>query len=450
MKNRFLFLLSIIIPVLFFACQDKYLTATIFSATGTLQNEANGDCLPKTIVGTYIAGKELGDSNYLFVTVDVKTDGNYSIKTNEVNGYSFSAGGVFTGTGRKQIRLAAKGKPLTAGTNDLTVSFDSSVCHIKITVTAAGGNPTVAAFTLAGSPTSCLNATVAGTYAKGASLDTSNKVTLGVNVTTTGAYSFSTNTVNGYTFSATGSFTATGNQVVVLTATGKPLANGTDNFTVSGAASFCSFPVTVMVPLAVSNNDLFPLTYGTYATYGDDITANPADTMKRMFIDSVFTNGNLYYIQEEQHKLGTPTQFLYRKAANVYYEYASVDKYTSSFKYSPEMKKDLPVLKDNLATGDTWSSDEYSGNASFGQKILFKYDMFCIAGNVAATVNGKTFANVCKIVIAPQIRSDVFYPFNSTGEKIELWYAKGVGLIYSKKTNNFSTFEWFIRSWLVK
>jgi hypothetical protein len=449
MKNSFLFCLSIIIPVLFFSCQDKYLTASTLNATGTLKNDANGDCLPKTIVGTYIAGKELGDTNYLFVTVDIKTTGNYTIKTNEVNGYSFSTSGIFTGEGLKQIRLIAKGKPITTGTNDFAISFDTSTCHIKITVTGIGGTPQGAAFALTGAPSSCINAVVAGTYAKGASLDTSNKVTLGVNVTTAGTYSFSTNTVNGYKFSGSGTFTSTGIQNVVLTAAGKPVNNGTDNFTVTGGASFCGFPVTVLVPLTVSNNDLFPLTFGSYVTYGDDPSANPVDSMKRMIIDSVFTNGSLYYILEEKTKVGTPTQSLYRKAADVYYEYASVDKYTNSFKYSPEIKKDIPVLKDNLFTGDKWSTDEYIGTASFGQKIYFKYDLFCIAGNVAATVNGKTFGNVCKIVIAPQIRSDVFFPFNSTGERIELWYAKGIGLIYSKKTNNFSTFEWFARYWMI-
>lgn len=450
MKNSFLFCLSIILAVLLFSCQDKYLTASTLNATGTLKNDANGDCLPKTIVGTYIAGKELGDTNYLFVTVDVKTDGNYSIKTNEVNGYSFSASGVFTGTGLKQIRLTGKGKPVTAGTNDLTVSFDTSVCHIRITVTTVGGTPPVAAFTLTGSPSSCINAVVAGTYAKAASLDTSNKVTLGVNVTAVGSWSFSTNTVNGYKFAGSGTFATTGTQNIVLVATGKPVTNGTDNFTVTGGGSFCTFPVTVLVTLAVSNNDLFPLTFSSYATYGDDISANPADTMIRIIIDSVTTGGNFYYILEEKHKAGPPTQFLYRKAADTYYEYASVDKYTTSFKYSPEIKKDIPVLKDNLLTDDKWSSDEYTGTATFGQKLYFKYDFYCIAGNVAATVNGKTFGNVCKIVIAPQIRSEVYYPFNSTGERIELWYAKGVGLIYSKKTNNFGYVEWLIRYWMVK
>lgn len=448
MKNSIRFCLILLIPVLFFSCQDKYLTASALNATGTLKN-ANGDCLPKIIAGTYTAVRQLGDTNYLFITVDVVTTGNYSIKTNEVNGYSFGASGVFTGTGLKQIRLIAKGTPIAAGTNDFTVSFDTSTCHIKVTVSPVGGTTQAAAFTLTGSPTSCINAMVAGTYASSAPLDTSNKVTLGVNVTTAGTYTLSTNTINGYKFSGSGTFATTGVQNVVLVASGKPLANGTDNFTVSGSASFCNFPVAVLVPVAVSNNDLFPLTFNSYATYANDISASPTDTMKRIIIDSVFTNSNLYYILEEQYKTGTPVQSLYRKAANVYYEYASVDKYTSSFKYGPEIKKEIPVLKEGLITGDTWSSDEYSGTATFGQKIYFKYDFFCIAGNVAATINGKTFGNVCKIVIAPQIRSDVFYPFASTGERIELWYAKGVGLIYSKKTNSFSTSEWFIRHWLV-
>ncbi|MEO8173805.1 MAG: hypothetical protein ABI581_12005 [Sediminibacterium sp.] len=448
MKTSFRFYIFLILPALFFSCQKKYLTAIILNATGTLKT-SNGDCLPKTVGGTYIAGKQMGDTNFVFITVDIKTTGRYNIKTDEVNGYSFASAGELTQTGPKQIRLIAKGKPLVTGVNDFLVSFDTDTCHFKITVGQFGGSPPSAEFNLTGSPNSCINAVVTGAYANGNTLDTSNKVTLGVTVTTPGNYSFSTNTVNGYKFSVSGNFANSGQQNIVLVATGKPILNGTDNFTVSGGASFCSFPVTVLTPQVTLNNDLFPLTYGSYTTYGDAVP-NPVDSLKRTIIDSVVTNGSLYFILEEKSKVGTPTQSLYRKAANVYYEYASVDKYTSSFKYGPEIKKDIPVLKDSLTTGDTWSSDEYIGTATFGQKIYFKYDMFCIAGNVAATVNGKTFGNVCKIVIAPMIRSDVFFPFASTGERIELWYAKGVGLIYSKKTNTFSTFEWFLRYWMIK
>ncbi|MES2329755.1 MAG: hypothetical protein V4539_09140 [Bacteroidota bacterium] len=449
MKKSLLYY-SFLIPLLFFSCQDKYLPGILINATGTLKNDTNGDCLPKTIAGTYIAGKEPGDTNYLYVTVDVKTSGNYLIKTNEVNGYYFTGSGSFSRTGTAQVKLFAKGKPIAAGSNDFTVAFDTSKCHVTVTVVPATGSvvPT-ATYILAGTPGVCINAVVKGTYAKGALLDTSNKVVVSVSVSATGPYSITTNIVNGYRFSVSDTFKTTGIQNIVLAASGTPINNGTDKHVITAGSSTCNFPVDVLVPLAVLNNDLLPLTYGSYATYGDDITANPGDTMKRMIIDSVRTNGNLYYIQEEKHRAGLPVQYLYRKAGDTYYEYASVDKYTTSFKYGPQIKKDIPVLKDNLITGDKWSTDEYIGPADFGQTIYFKYDFSCIAGNTAATINGKTFGNVCKILIRPQIRSAVYYPYNTTGETIERWYAKGVGLIYSKMTNNFSKFEWFVRYWEV-
>ena len=55
-------------PVLFFAfmlfsCQYKYLMGYIPAAKGSLKSESTGDCLPKTIGGTYVAGKDLNDTN---------------------------------------------------------------------------------------------------------------------------------------------------------------------------------------------------------------------------------------------------------------------------------------------------------------------------------------------------------------------------------------------------
>jgi hypothetical protein len=242
MKNPSLFYLSVLIPLLFFSCQAKYVREGLRDATGSLQNDANGDCLPKTIAGTYNAGKELGDTNHLFITVDVQTTGNYDIKTNEVNGYSFSTSGTFTNIGLKQIRLVAKGKPLTAENDEFTVSFGSSVCRFKIPVDGVGAT---AVFSFTGSPSSCINADVEGGYTKTVPLDASNKVTLGVNVSAVGSYTVTTNTVNGYKFSGSGTFTKTGLQKIVLPGSGQPLASGTDNLTVAAGSSFCSFPVTV-------------------------------------------------------------------------------------------------------------------------------------------------------------------------------------------------------------
>ena len=71
--------------------------------------------------------------------MNVKSTGTYVIKTDAVNGYAFSSSGRFNAIGSNTVKLAGKGKPLAAGTNDFTVSFNTSVCHIKITVLPVGG-----------------------------------------------------------------------------------------------------------------------------------------------------------------------------------------------------------------------------------------------------------------------------------------------------------------------
>jgi hypothetical protein len=103
-----------------------------------------------------------------------------------------------------------------------------------------------AVFTLAGAPGGCTPATVAGTYTAGTALTSSNTVTISANVTTIGTYSVTTTAVNGMTFSATGAFTATGPQSVVLVGSGTPAtASATNTFT-PGSGSTCTFNINVL------------------------------------------------------------------------------------------------------------------------------------------------------------------------------------------------------------
>ncbi|HEU4860291.1 MAG TPA: hypothetical protein VFT15_10660, partial [Chitinophagaceae bacterium] len=69
----------------------------------------------------------------------------------------------------------------------------------------------------------CLGAVVSGTYYKDTAIKASNYVDVSVQVDTAGTYTISSDTVNGYYFKATGSFTGTGTQVVRLSGGGKPL-----------------------------------------------------------------------------------------------------------------------------------------------------------------------------------------------------------------------------------
>lgn len=445
MKFRLAICILLVI-VLYQSCQDKYPVNLVNPATGTLKQDSSGNCLPQQTAGVFTAGKTTNDSNFLQVTVNVKSTGTYSIRTNTVNGFSFSASGSFAATGLTSVKLYASGTPVTTGVNDFTVQFDTSVCHISITVVS---KESAAVYSFDGAPGTCANFILSGAYVKGVLLDTFFKVAVPVKVTTPGSYTISTNTVNGYAFAAKGIFTNTGAQTLYLYATGTPAAEGTDQFTVNGSNSSCGFQVPVVSAVAISNTDHFPLTGGSYWNYDD--LFNTGDTLSRTISDSLRMNGFLYKQMTEQPMRGSSSTYLYRKDGNNYYEYISVDKYTTSVKFSPKINKDFPFLKEGLNTGDSWTSDEYVGPADFGQVIYLRYDFTCTNNNATVTLGGKTFAGVYKIVMLPKIRSAITYPYNGTSERVDIWYARGIGVIYSKKINNsYTMYENQIRGWLIK
>lgn len=115
-------------------------------------------------------------------------------------------------------------------------------------------NPAPDPGSLGGSPGSCTSVAFAGTYAKGIALTASNTVTVQVNVGTAAAYTISTNTVNGVSFTKSGTFTTTGLQSVVLTGSGTPAASGAQNFTVTFGASTCTFTLNFDVTFLATLN----------------------------------------------------------------------------------------------------------------------------------------------------------------------------------------------------
>ena len=86
-------------------------------SSGSLQSGTTGDCLSSVVGGTYKADISLADSNYVDVKVDVITAGSYTISTDTINGFYFSAAGSFAATGENTVRLQRNGKPQTVETN---------------------------------------------------------------------------------------------------------------------------------------------------------------------------------------------------------------------------------------------------------------------------------------------------------------------------------------------
>lgn len=133
----------------------------------------------------------------------------------------------------------------------------------------------------------CMGVVVSGTFYKDSTLGVNHFTNVNVTVDTAGSYKISTDTIQGYSFSASGNFTTTGSQVVKLKGIGKPLSVGTHIFTVNYNGTICEFSVTVIA--GSGGTGVFTIsctgalvngTYsvGTAMTSGNTVTLNATVT----------------------------------------------------------------------------------------------------------------------------------------------------------------------------
>jgi hypothetical protein len=93
----------------------------------------------------------------------------------------------------------------------------------------------------------CLPKTVNGSYIAGTALNPANNtISIQVDVAQTGSYSIKSDTINGYHFVGTGSFTSTGMQAVTLKGSGTPLVQGNNVFTIFFDSTACDITVQVL------------------------------------------------------------------------------------------------------------------------------------------------------------------------------------------------------------
>ena len=208
-----------------------------------------GNCTGVVLAGTYMASIPTGASNTATVEVNVISIGSYSLSTTTANGVKFSASGNFTSTTNPQtvVLRANTATPPAQGPFDYIITGASTTCKFTVTYLPA---PPPAMFTLSGAPGACTPATINGTYTAGTALTASNNVDIEVNVATTGAYTITTDLVNGMQFTKSGVFTTTGLQNVTLLATAgsNPVAGGTSTLTPLAGSSSCTFDIVVAAP----------------------------------------------------------------------------------------------------------------------------------------------------------------------------------------------------------
>jgi hypothetical protein len=120
----------------------------------------------------------------------------------------------------------------------------------------------------------CLPKVVGGTFKAGQSLADSNYIEVTVDVAQTGKYTIFTDTVNGYSFKASGNFNKVGANTVRLKGFGTPGGAGTDDFAVVYDSSLCF----ISVPVIAGGSSGGTAVYSLQGTGGDCMTSNVAGT----------------------------------------------------------------------------------------------------------------------------------------------------------------------------
>ena len=428
----FFLLLSVII----FSCQRELSFETINTpSAGSLQEDGTGACLGSSVSGAYIADTVLTEANYAEVNVNVTTPGTYTIYTDTVNGYSFKRTGSFTAAGLTTVKLKGSGTPLTTGINNFTVYYDSTQCSFSVTVISGGSGNGAAVFSLDGAPGGCTNAVIGGAYQAGTALTAANTVTIQVNVATTGTYAITTNTVNGFAFSAIGSFSTTGPQTVVLTCSGLPAAAGNFTYILTAGTSVCSFKLICDPSTQVT--DYFPRTANSNWSYEYDGSQVDSEYVK-VITPTVPAGGNTYnvFMYTNDAASGYDTSGYYRKAANDYFQWMDVGYFWG---LDNPLWAEYTFLKDNQSAGFTWTSQSFTGNYTdssnntFSVTVRMKYKIIQKDVNYTVTSSSGTlsFPNTIEV-------EEGYEQFDGTNwvdlgaGTTHYFYSRNIGLVDTK------------------
>jgi len=430
MKTHKILLWFFLLAALVMACQKElsFETKNGSPSDGSLQSSITGDCLGSLVAGTYKKDTVLTSANYVDVKVDVVTVGSYVVSSDTINGFYFRGGGNFADTGINTVRLQGSGKPLQAGTNIFTVTYDSTQCTFAIVTLPGSGGGGTAVFTLAGAPNNCTPGTTQGTYTIGTATSSLNTATIQVNITTVGTYSITTSAVNGVTFSASGTFASTGTQTVILSASGTPTNTGTFTVPVTAGSSNCSFSF-IVVPL-----DYYPRT--TNSNWSYEFDDDPKDTILRKVISQTKSAlGNTYniFMETADASAGFDSSGYFRRSGGDYSQYLDVG---FIFGLNGEVWGEYIFLKDNVAAGTSWTSGVFGGTFTYTDSS--GTHTVPIKVRVKETIQQKDVSVSVNSVAYPftiEVKEEYEYSFDAgvTWEVSDVYsiydYTRGIGMI---------------------
>tara|TARA_B110001450_G_scaffold46575_1_gene43270 strand:- start:376 stop:1515 length:1140 start_codon:yes stop_codon:yes gene_type:complete len=119
----------------------------------------------------------------------------------------------------------------------------------------------------------CSSISVNGTSIINTPLNSTNTITIDVIVNSFDTYTINTNTVNGYSYSATGAFSTLGINTITLIGTGTPVIDQTDTFTIDfvGTGFSCNTTNTVIPQPLASCLEYFNNGFTTDGIYSIDV-----------------------------------------------------------------------------------------------------------------------------------------------------------------------------------
>lgn len=182
-----------------------------------------------------------GSVSYITIPATVTKAGTYSITATTGNGYSFITEGTMLDVGSYVLKLSGMGTPITGNDSpqyydDITFSLNGEDITAGCTPTDLPKIPVAPAIGKATFTFNCGSSIVNGTYIINAALNSSNTITVQVNVSVAGYYSFSAE-AGGMHFSRSGEWNTTGLQSVTLLSTGKPTQAGAVPITITGESA---------------------------------------------------------------------------------------------------------------------------------------------------------------------------------------------------------------------
>lgn len=197
------------------------------------------DGAPNYIPTNYQQGKALdGSTSYIDLPLTVTKAGTYSITATTGNGYSFLAEGKMLDVGSYVLKLSGMGTPITGNNSpqyydQITLSSNGEKLTTGCTPTDLQTIPVAPAVGKATFTFNCASSVVNGIYTINTDLNSTNTITVQVNVSNPGYYSFSADAA-GMSFSRSGVWTTGGLQSVTLLSAGKPTQAGVVPITITG------------------------------------------------------------------------------------------------------------------------------------------------------------------------------------------------------------------------